>query len=242
MVNIMTSMELDVRQGIHVLTLTNTKNGNDNTLTSDVMNEYLSALDQVESFEDSTALMITCEHEKTFSTGINLDWLRAQSEADKQKFSDLFNTVLVRIALLNAPTVACINGNAYAGGAILAAATDYRVMRNDRGRFCFPEVNIKIPFTPISRDIVRLLPNEKVYTDMVLTGIAYTGIECLEHDLVRSIHPMNELQAAGLELAIQLAQKDRHTYCHIRNGFRSDMAAHASRIGVSYVGQVTEKS
>jgi hypothetical protein len=53
---------------------------------------------------------------------------------------------------------------------------------------------------------------------------------------------MNELQAAGLELAIQLVQKDRHTYCHIRNGFRSHMAAHASRIGVSYVGQVTEKS
>ena len=50
---------------------------------------------------------------------------------------------------------------------------------------------------------------------MVLTGVAYTGIECLERDLVRSIHPVNELQTAALELAIQLAQKDRYTYCHL---------------------------
>jgi len=75
---------------------------------------------------------------------------------------------------------------------------------------------------------------------MVLTGHAYTGIECLEHDLVRSIHPVDELQDAALELALQLAQKDRFTYCHIRNGFRATMAAHASRIGVHYVGQTTE--
>lgn len=241
MVNIMANMELDVRQGIHVLTLTDTENGNENTLTTEVMNDYLAALDEVESYQGNTALMITCEHEKTFSTGINLDWLNAQNEAGKQQFSDLFNTVLCRIALLNAPTIACINGNAYAGGAILATAADYRVMRNDRGRFCFPEVNIKIPFTPVSRDTVRLLPNEKAYKDMVLTGVAYTGIECLERDLVRSIHPVNELQTAALELAIQLAQKDRYTYCHIRNGFRAAMAAHASRMGLNYIGDAPEE-
>ena len=131
-------MELDVRQGIHVLTLTDTENGNENTLTTEVMNDYLAALDEVESYPGNTALLITCEHEKTFSTGINLVWLNAQNAAGKQQFLDLFNTVLCRIALLNAPTVACINGNAYAGGAIIAAAVDYRVMRNDRGRVCFP--------------------------------------------------------------------------------------------------------
>ena len=45
MVNIMANMELDVRQGIHVLTLTDTENGNENTLTTEVMNDYLAALD-----------------------------------------------------------------------------------------------------------------------------------------------------------------------------------------------------
>ena len=69
-------MQLDFRQGIHVLTLTNTRDGNENTLTTNVMNDYLAALDEVESFSGNTALLITCEHEKTFSTGINLELSR----------------------------------------------------------------------------------------------------------------------------------------------------------------------
>ena len=233
----MASMELEIKQGIHVLTLTNTSNSNENTLTTEVMNDYLAALDEVENYRGNTALLITCKHEKTFSTGINLTWLNVQDEASRKQFGDAFNTVLCRIALLNAPTVACINGNAYAGGAILAAATDYRVMRNDRGRFCFPEVNIKIPFSTVTKDIVNLLPNQQAIKDMVLTGVAYTGIECLEHHIVKSIHPADELQQAALDLALQLAEKDRFTYCHIRNGFRSEMAKHASAIGLTYVGQ-----
>ncbi|HAZ80239.1 MAG TPA: enoyl-CoA hydratase/isomerase family protein [Porticoccaceae bacterium] len=239
---IMKYMTMDIKQGIHILTLTNVQNGNDNTLTTEVLDEYLQALDEVELYQKNTSLVITCEHEKTFSTGINLDWLNTQSATGKQLFSDKFNLVLCRLALLNVPTVACINGNAYAGGAILASAADYRVMRSDRGRFCFPEVNIKIPFSPITREVVKLLPNEKAINDMVLTGVAYTGIECLDLNLVRSIHLADELQDAAIDLAVQLADKDRHTYCHIRNGFRSNIASHASRIGIKYIGEPAQGS
>ena len=52
--------------------------------------------------------------------------------------------------------------HAYAGGALIASACDFRTMRADRGRFCFPEVDIKIPFTPIMTEIVRLLPNPTI--------------------------------------------------------------------------------
>ena len=77
---------------------------------------------------------------------------------------------------------------------------------------------------------------------MVLTGVAYTGIECLDLNLVRSIHLADELQDAAIDLAVQLADKDRHTYCHIRNGFRSNIASHASRIGIKYIGEPAQGS
>ncbi len=38
-------------------------------------------------------------------------------------------------------------GHVYAAGAMMALTHDYRIMRNDRGWFCLPEVHLKIPFT-----------------------------------------------------------------------------------------------
>ena len=133
----MSTMSLAVKEGIHVLTLTN--HDQENTFTQAVLQEYLAAFDAVENYQGNTALLITCEHDKTFSTGINLEWLIAESQQAQKVFVTTLEKVLCRLALLSAPTVVCMNGNTYAGGALLAAAADFRVMRADRGRFCFPE-------------------------------------------------------------------------------------------------------
>ena len=226
----MTTMNLQLVDDIHILTLTNADNGGDNRLTTKVIDEYFAALDIVEKYQGNTALVLTCEHEKTFCTGINLDWLTQQNDAGRQQFFVAFETLLCRLALLNAPTVACINGNAYAGGAILACAADYRLMRSDRGRFCFPEVNIKIPFSPATHDIAQLLPNKQALKDMMLMGTAYTGKQCAELQIVDSIHPASQLQDQAIALATTLATKDRNTFTIIRNLMRSAIQAHLDRL------------
>jgi enoyl-CoA hydratase/carnithine racemase len=50
--------------------------------------------------------------------------------------------MLGRLLVLSVPTAAAINGHAFGAGAMLSAACDYRVMRSDRGYFCFPEVDV----------------------------------------------------------------------------------------------------
>lgn len=227
----MPTMNLEVKENIHILTLTN--NDNDNMFTLDVLKEYLAAFDAVEAYEGNTALLICCEHEKTFSTGINLGWLMGETESGQKAFVRTLETVLYRLAMLSAPTVACLNGNAYAGGAILASATDFRLMRSDRGRFCYPEVNIQIPFTPMMTDIINLLPNKHALKHMALTGKAYTGVECDAFDIVDSIHPPEELQAQAFELAKSLGDKDRATYTTIRNRLRADIARHGASLGLA---------
>ena len=224
----MSTISLELRDGIHVMTLINA--AKDNTLTTATMREYLAAFDQVEKYQGETALMLTCEHEKTFCTGIDLAWLKTQNTQDSEEFVHLFETTLCRLALLNAPTVVCINGNAYAGGAIMASAADFRLMRADRGRFCFPEVNIRIPFTPVANAIAHLLPNKQALRTMMLTGAAYTGAECFDNGIVDGLYDSDQLQTAGLEMAQRLALKDRTTYTRIRSLMRSDIAAHLTHL------------
>lgn len=226
----MTTMNLQLTDGVHILTLTNAENGGDNRLTTEVVEEYLAALDIVEQYRGNTALLLTCTHEKTFCTGINLDWLLPLNDADRREFTTAFETLLCRLALLSAPTVACINGNAYAGGAIVASATDFRLMRSDRGRFCFPEVDIKIPFNQVSSDIGQLLPNQQAVKNMMLTGVAYTGLECAELQIVDAIYPQDQLQQEAFSLAKTLASKDRQTYCTNRNLMRPEIVAHANNL------------
>jgi len=60
----MSTMTLEHKDGIHVLTLTN--NENENQLTQDVANEYLRALETVEQYKGKTALLITVKTQKPF--------------------------------------------------------------------------------------------------------------------------------------------------------------------------------
>ena len=63
----MSTMTLQLKEGVHVLTLTN--NEKENTFTLEVLHEYLAAFEQVASYKGNTSLLITCVGEKTFSNG-----------------------------------------------------------------------------------------------------------------------------------------------------------------------------
>ncbi|HNP02808.1 MAG TPA: enoyl-CoA hydratase/isomerase family protein, partial [Agitococcus sp.] len=160
----MSYMQLSREGTVWVLTLTN----GENRLNDDVLAEFNTALDTIENIEGNGAVVITSADPKFWSNGIDLNFVQEKGGMAYlvKEFAPRLDQLLMRIARFPLPVIACLNGHAYAGGALIAAACDFRTMRADRGRFCFPEVDIKIPFTPIMTEIVRLLPNPTIAWQM----------------------------------------------------------------------------
>jgi len=124
--------------------------------------------------------------------------------------------MFARLLELPMPTVAAVNGHAFAGGAMLALCHDFAVMRTDRGFFCLPEVDLGMNFTPgMSALIQARLPKVTAHEAMI-TGRRYTAQEALAAGIVSQAVPEEQVLPAALERAAGLAGKDGPTVAKIR--------------------------
>ncbi len=217
----MSTMELKKDGTVYVLSLTNGAKAN--TFTEDVINEYNSVLDELEAAPGNSALVITSTDPKFWSNGINLEWIITKPSNYFIQFASMLDRLYLRFALLDMPTVGCLTGHTYAGAAILAATLDFRLMRADRGFFCFPEVDIKIPFSPIMQEILKYLPDQQAVAELVLMGKRVGGEEALKMKIVSAIYPGDVLLPKALEMAQFLSQKDRKTYTLLKRNMRSSL-------------------
>ncbi len=60
----MANLHLDKQQSIYVLTLIN--GDQENALNKDVLDEYISVFDEIESDKNNASLIIRSDHHKTF--------------------------------------------------------------------------------------------------------------------------------------------------------------------------------
>ncbi len=216
---------LDLRKEDTVYVVTMIDIEHNNTFTEKVLEEHHRILEEIEATPGNCSAVLTSNNPKTWSQGINLEWLVPQPHTYYEEFKSLMDKFLIRWALLDVPTVGCLTGHTFAGGAILASGLDFRFMREDRGWLCFPEVDIKIPFTPIMHGIVDLLPNRQALRDLLLTGKKIGGKEAAELGIVDAAYPQEILLEKSMEFAAMLAGKDRSTYAAIKKGMRSSLVA-----------------
>ena len=87
--------------------------------------------------------------------------------------------VLAKMLALPVPTVAAVNGHAFGAGSMFAMAHDSRVVRSGRGYFCFPEVDIHIPFTNGMAALSQSKTSARTAVDAMTTGRSYAAPDAL---------------------------------------------------------------
>jgi enoyl-CoA hydratase/carnithine racemase len=203
---------LDLRRegDVHILRL----DDGENRFSPAFLDAVCAALDELTAAPAPGAL-VTTGTGKFYSNGLDLDWvLRHPHERDG--YLDRVHGLFVRLLTLPMPTVAALNGHAFAAGAMLSLAQDYRVMRADRGYFCLPEVDLGLPFTSGMSALVQArLPVTTAHEAMV-TGRRYGGEEAVTAGIVHRTAGEAEVVSAAVALAAPLAAKDGGTIAKIR--------------------------
>jgi len=127
-------------------------NEGENKHNLDFASKLNATLDDVLSDQDVFSIVLTSGDPKIWSIGVDVMWVQEQMQTESNDNIKAFmygmNSVFKKLLLAPVPVIAAINGHAFGNGAILSCACDFRFMRSDRGYFCFPEVDLGIPFLP----------------------------------------------------------------------------------------------
>jgi enoyl-CoA hydratase/carnithine racemase len=96
-------------------------------------------------------------------------------------------------------------------------------MKSDRGFFCFPEVNLGIPFRPgMNAFIKKAVPLYKL-SEMQLTGNRYTAQELEAHHIIlKACNDKEDLMAKALAYA-KTFQKKRGIFGELKKRLYKDI-------------------
>lgn len=198
----------------------------ENRLSPDFLVEMVEVLDEVEQDDEVRALVVTGGEPKFFCNGLDLEWILAHvTDRDAiLRYLASVNALFRRWTLFPKPTVAALNGHTFAAGLFLAAHMDFRLMREDRGWICIPEVDINLPLFPGMIAICRATMSEAGFRRMYYTGARLTGPQAVEIGFVERALSREDLLPACVELAERLAEKRTATYAEMKRRLRGEIA------------------
>lgn len=182
----------------------------ENRIDPDWIDRVSGALDEVAAAPAPRAL-VTTGSGKFFSLGLDLEWMAANPDGVGELVASM-HTLFARMLELPLPTVAALRGHTFAGGALFALAHDYRVMREDRGWFCLPEIDGAIAITPGLIELVRARVAPQTAHEALTAGRRYSADEAAHERIVDAVAPLDEVVPRAAEIARGLSGKDPETY------------------------------
>ena len=187
----------------------------ENRFHPDWIKQVLELLDQVAAQASPRALVTTASG-KFWSNGLDLDWL-GQNTDQVDDYVASVHELFARFLGAPMPTVAAIQGHAFAAGAMLTLAHDWRVMRADRGYWCLPEADINIPFTPGMNALITCKLTPAAQTSAMVSAHRFGGDAAQMAGIVDATAPEDLVVSQAVSMAAAQAAKDGATLQTIKS-------------------------
>jgi enoyl-CoA hydratase len=161
------------------------------------------AFDRLEAEHPDSPVVLTGQGQR-FSAGLDLGehfpLFAGPTEGVRDWFAE-YRATNMRLFTYPRPTVAAVNGHAFAGGLITAAVCDRRICVDTGARFALNEVPIGIPMPAVYVRMLRYAWGERIAAQMSLFG------EMIDQDRARELGMVDELVGGDdvLDRAIAVA-------------------------------------
>ena len=195
----------DDHDGIAVLRI---EHGKANVLDLELCNAI------VESFDgagEARAVVLTGAG-RIFSAGVDLFRVVEEGRSYIEAFLPAMCRAFERVFAHPAPVVAAANGHAIAGGCLLVAAADQRLMAEGSARIGIPELQVGVPFPPAALEIMRFSTPPQHFQTVVYRAETYEPPAARALGLLDEIVDPGALLDRALAVAGRLASVRAETF------------------------------
>jgi enoyl-CoA hydratase len=189
-------LDVDDRSGVMVLRL---RHGKVNALDLELLRAITAAMGDA----DPHAAVVITGAGTAFSAGVDLQRIVDGGRSYVREFLPALSAAFLAVFDHPGPVVAAVNGHAIAGGCVLAAACDLRVM--SRGTIGLAELSVGVPFPPAAMEIIRYAAGPAA-ARLVLTAMLLDPPQAQSLGLVHDIDAPGTLLDTALAGAQKMAQ------------------------------------
>lgn len=200
--------------------------GKANALDTELCQELISWFTDLEASE-YTSVVLT-GNGSMFSAGVDLPRLRAGGSEYLREFLPMLSDTFLTLFGYPGPVVAALDGHAIAGGAVLAAACDYRVGNVERGRIGVTELLVGVPLPISALEILRYAFGSRSLTELTTLGKTYPADEALAAGLINEATEPSKVHARAVDVAETLGKIPPAVFGHNKAQIR---APYSERIG-----------
>lgn len=165
-----------------------------------------------------------------FSAGVDLFRLINDGPDYARRFIPVLDNFLSAALTFPKPMVAAVNGHAIAGGCILAAACDYRIMTEGTGRIGIPELAVGVPFPALPLQIMSARLADGPLRDLVFSGRTVQIDEAKTLGLIDEKCPAGMLLDRATEVALKLASIPAATFALTKEAFYAPILEGAGKL------------
>jgi enoyl-CoA hydratase len=161
----------------------------------------------------------------TFSAGVDLLRILREGSDYLKRFLPALERFFRTLLTFPKPATAAVNGHAIAGGCIIAAACDHRVMSAGQARIGVAELAVGVPFPMLPFEIVGARVDRTRFRELVYSGRLVEPAEALGVGFVDEVVQAEELLPRAHAVAERLAAVPPKTFELTKRTFTAPLLA-----------------